>query len=269
MRRHNRPWQGGRFPDDHAAGGDRGGPRPPRRFRHPRGRLSARVLRPERDHHPVRAGAGLLLTRLRRVAAASPRDPPDPLPRRSSGSPASPSWRPWRSGGTPSSRSRRATSARTWWRALWSSGGSSRWRLPLPGPVRAPPPRPEPVAPLAHDALHHRRGRDHRGLRAGRRPAGWSASALGAAVVSLSRYTLLFPGAVLSAVGLWRQRSELSDAGMTGIRPYAARRPRPPCGLRRRGRADRARAARSRRAASATPAGGSTPPACRSRSSGG
>lgn len=53
-------------------------------------------------------------------------------------------------------------------------------------------------------------------------PAGWSVSEWEAAVVSLSRYTLLFPGAALSAVGLWRQRSELSDAGMTAIRPYAA-----------------------------------------------
>ena len=32
----------------------------------------------------------------------------------------------------------------------------------------------------------------------------------------------LLPGAALSAVGLWRQRSELGAAGMTGIRPYAA-----------------------------------------------
>jgi signal transduction histidine kinase len=53
-------------------------------------------------------------------------------------------------------------------------------------------------------------------------PAGWSASEWEAAVVSLARYTLLFPGAILSAVGLWRQRSELGAAGMTGIRPYAA-----------------------------------------------
>ena len=53
-------------------------------------------------------------------------------------------------------------------------------------------------------------------------PAGWTASEWEAAVVSLARYSLLLPGAVLSAVGLWRQRSELGDAGMTGIRPYAA-----------------------------------------------
>ena len=52
--------------------------------------------------------------------------------------------------------------------------------------------------------------------------AAWSAQDWEAAVVSLSRYTLLLPGAILSAVGLWRQRRELGDAGMTGIRPYAA-----------------------------------------------
>lgn len=50
----------------------------------------------------------------------------------------------------------------------------------------------------------------------------WGAAEWEAAVVSLARYTLLFPAAVLSAVGLWRQRSELGAAGMTGIRPYAA-----------------------------------------------
>ncbi|MCU0308852.1 MAG: sensor histidine kinase, partial [Thermoleophilia bacterium] len=43
----------------------------------------------------------------------------------------------------------------------------------------------------------------------------WERSAEAAA-----RYLLLFPGALLSAVGLWRQRREL--AGMPGIRPYAA-----------------------------------------------
>jgi signal transduction histidine kinase len=52
--------------------------------------------------------------------------------------------------------------------------------------------------------------------------AGWGAAEWEAAVVSLARYTLLFPGAILSAIGLWRQRSELGAAGMTGIRPYAA-----------------------------------------------
>jgi signal transduction histidine kinase len=52
--------------------------------------------------------------------------------------------------------------------------------------------------------------------------AGWSAAEWEAAVVALARYSLLLPGAVLSAVGLWRQRAELGAAGMTGIRPYAA-----------------------------------------------
>ncbi len=53
-------------------------------------------------------------------------------------------------------------------------------------------------------------------------PAGWGASEWEAAVVALARYSLLFPGALLSAVGIWRQRAELSEAGMTGIKPYAA-----------------------------------------------
>lgn len=52
--------------------------------------------------------------------------------------------------------------------------------------------------------------------------AGWSAAEWEAAVVALARYSLLLPGALLGAVGLWRQRAELADAGMTGIKPYAA-----------------------------------------------
>lgn len=52
--------------------------------------------------------------------------------------------------------------------------------------------------------------------------AGWGAAEWEAAVVALARYSLLLPGAALSAVGLWRQRAELGDAGMTGIKPYAA-----------------------------------------------
>jgi signal transduction histidine kinase len=52
--------------------------------------------------------------------------------------------------------------------------------------------------------------------------AGWGAAEWEAAVVSLARYALLFPGALLAAIGLWRQRSELGAEGMTGIRPYAA-----------------------------------------------
>jgi signal transduction histidine kinase len=50
---------------------------------------------------------------------------------------------------------------------------------------------------------------------------GWSAAEWESAVVAVSRYALLLPGAALSAVGLWRQRAELGDAGMTGIKPYA------------------------------------------------
>lgn len=50
---------------------------------------------------------------------------------------------------------------------------------------------------------------------------GWGAAEWEAAVTALARYTLLLPGAMLSAVGLWRQRAELGDAGMTAIKPYA------------------------------------------------
>jgi signal transduction histidine kinase len=49
----------------------------------------------------------------------------------------------------------------------------------------------------------------------------WTVSEWESAVVAVSRYALLLPGAALSAVGLWRQRAELGDAGMTGIKPYA------------------------------------------------
>jgi signal transduction histidine kinase len=52
--------------------------------------------------------------------------------------------------------------------------------------------------------------------------AGWDAAEWEAAVAALARYSLLFPGALLAAVGLWRQRAELGAAGMTGIKPYAA-----------------------------------------------
>ena len=50
---------------------------------------------------------------------------------------------------------------------------------------------------------------------------GWSAAEWESAVVAISRYALLLPGALLAAVGLWRQRAELGDAGMTAIKPYA------------------------------------------------
>ena len=50
---------------------------------------------------------------------------------------------------------------------------------------------------------------------------GWGVAEWESAVVAVSRYSLLLPGAALAAVGLWRQRAELGDAGMTGIKPYA------------------------------------------------
>jgi signal transduction histidine kinase len=50
----------------------------------------------------------------------------------------------------------------------------------------------------------------------------WSVEEWEASVVAMLRYTLLIPGAVLSAIGLWRQRESLGVAGMAGIRPYAA-----------------------------------------------
>jgi signal transduction histidine kinase len=50
----------------------------------------------------------------------------------------------------------------------------------------------------------------------------WEIAEWESAVVAISRYTLLIPAALLSAVGLWRQRTELSAAGMTAIKPYAA-----------------------------------------------
>lgn len=51
---------------------------------------------------------------------------------------------------------------------------------------------------------------------------GWTALEWEAATNALAAYTLLVPGAAVSAVGLWRQRRELSDAGMTAIRPWVA-----------------------------------------------
>ena len=78
-RRYNRPRKGSISCGTCGGRGSRRSPPaaafPPPSPRAPR----ARVLRPERDHHPVRAGAGLLLARVRRVAPAAARDPPDPL----------------------------------------------------------------------------------------------------------------------------------------------------------------------------------------------
>ena len=73
-RRYNRLRTGG--PISVGRRGGRG-PSPARPVRGTVRRVCARVLRSERDHHPVRAGAGLLLARLRRVAAATPRDAAD------------------------------------------------------------------------------------------------------------------------------------------------------------------------------------------------
>lgn len=52
--------------------------------------------------------------------------------------------------------------------------------------------------------------------------AGWSVGQWEQSVEALSRHVLLAPAAVLSAIGLWRHRGELAEAGMRGIRPYAA-----------------------------------------------
>ena len=50
----------------------------------------------------------------------------------------------------------------------------------------------------------------------------WTATEWALSVDNVARMTLLLAGALLSAVGLWRQRGALSFAGMTTIRPYAA-----------------------------------------------
>jgi signal transduction histidine kinase len=50
----------------------------------------------------------------------------------------------------------------------------------------------------------------------------WTATEWALSVDNVARMTLLLAGALLSAVGLWRQRGALSSAGMTTIRPYAA-----------------------------------------------
>jgi signal transduction histidine kinase len=54
------------------------------------------------------------------------------------------------------------------------------------------------------------------------RSRGWSVPEWEASTTAAARYCLLAPGAVLSAVGLWRQRGELAQAGMTRIKPWAA-----------------------------------------------
>ena len=50
----------------------------------------------------------------------------------------------------------------------------------------------------------------------------WTVGQWERSVESFSRHVLLIPAALLAAYGLWRQREELAQAGMRGIRPYAA-----------------------------------------------
>lgn len=51
---------------------------------------------------------------------------------------------------------------------------------------------------------------------------GWGVIEWESTTAALSRYVFLFPGALLSAYGMWLKREELTRAGMLGIRPYAA-----------------------------------------------
>ena len=50
---------------------------------------------------------------------------------------------------------------------------------------------------------------------------GWTTEEWASSSVAVCRYAILFPGAMLSAVGMWRQGSALVSAGMRRIRPYA------------------------------------------------
>ena len=52
--------------------------------------------------------------------------------------------------------------------------------------------------------------------------AGWTVGQWEESVEALARHTILLPAAVLAAIGLWRDRGELAEAGLRGIRPYAA-----------------------------------------------
>jgi signal transduction histidine kinase len=51
---------------------------------------------------------------------------------------------------------------------------------------------------------------------------GWSVGQWEASVEALARHLILLPATVIAAIGLWRQRGELAEAGLRGIRPYAA-----------------------------------------------
>ena len=50
---------------------------------------------------------------------------------------------------------------------------------------------------------------------------GWTTDEWASSCVAVCRYTVLVPGALLAAVGMWRQGSALVAAGMRRIRPYA------------------------------------------------
>lgn len=52
--------------------------------------------------------------------------------------------------------------------------------------------------------------------------AGWTVGQWEESVEALARHTILLPAAVVAAIGLWRQRGELAEAGLRGIRPFAA-----------------------------------------------
>ena len=52
--------------------------------------------------------------------------------------------------------------------------------------------------------------------------AGWTVGQWEESVEALARHTILLPAAVFAAIGLWRDRGELAEAGLRGIRPYAA-----------------------------------------------
>lgn len=49
----------------------------------------------------------------------------------------------------------------------------------------------------------------------------WEVVAWENSVEAATRYFLLFPGAALSAVAVWRQRDALASVGLPGMRPYA------------------------------------------------
>lgn len=51
--------------------------------------------------------------------------------------------------------------------------------------------------------------------------AGWSVGQWERSVEALSRHAILLPATLLAALGLWRQRAELADVGLGGIKGYA------------------------------------------------